>query len=558
MVLRPGDNDRAVIVLDWERSPSGWRTFIHPRGSPNPDRFDILGSKDSRGFLNMEDSRMVGAFYLADPTNARRPLTREDLLNSSHPLYTRCAPFDLVIENAHLVPRTEDSLAQVYTPHELNQLYEICQHAGVEVFLFPNVVTKRARMEANYRTYSDMNKSELVKVYQTLSNDEENVSGRKKSDLIDLIEGIDAEENSTVSNAGDEGEAETAYDPALFPKHHDPDAICFFILRRVLGVGPENQTIHDFNPLVLKKFNPLIATPQVFWDDIAKIRMDSNKRLNRMRNIEPKYGNQDPDVKRCIEKLNAFWPSLKPEERRLFREKLKLAKLSDRSHSELKNFLAENRLDVYPEEGEQLLGMVPAAPKPTVESYAELLHLDSSGTTAEIRGRILNTELTPEMRSNVVSRLIQDGKFPKKGTILEGFDRHALEMEPFVDLPLGSGPVVMSLYVSIFERNGLHRRNPKGQFIGIGTIFDKVLNFSPYKGRKGGLARSNLMWHSLGKAQMNERWVIEDDMSSRQDFRRDWRRALKILTRKLRGDVAIIEPPKRGVIRWILGKIMSR
>ena len=486
MALRPGNNDRAVIVLDWERSPSGWRTFIHPRGSPNPDRFDILGSKDSRGFLNMEDSRMVGAFYLADSTNARRPLTREDLLNSSHPLYTRCAPFDLVIENAHLAPRTEDSLAQVYWPEELKDLYDICQNADVRIFLFPNVVTKRARMEANYGTSPDI------------------------SDM----------------------------------KDHDPDAICYFILRRVLGVDPENQTIHDFNHLVLKKFNPMIATPQVFWDDIAKIRMDSNKRLNRMRNIEPKYGNQDPDVKRCIEKLNAFWPSLKPEERRLFRQKLKLAKLSDRSHSELKNFLAENRLDVYPEEGEQLLSMVPAAPKPTVQSYAELLHLDSSGTTAEIRGRILEIELTPEMRSNVVSRLIQDGKFPMKGTILEGFDRHALETEPFVDLPLGSGSVVMSLYVSIFERNGLHRRNPKGQFIGIGTIFDKVLNFSPYKGRKGGLARSNLMWHSLGKAQMNERWVIEDDMSSRQDFRRDWRRALKLLTRKLRGDVAIIEPPK--------------
>ena len=116
----------------------------------------------------------------------------------------------------------------------------------------------------------------------------------------------------------------------------------------------------------------------------------------------------------------------------------------------------------------------------------------------------------------------------------------------------------MSLYVSIFERNGLHRRNPEGQFIGIGTIFDKVLNFSPYKGRKGGLARSNLMWHSLGKAQMNERWVIGDDMSSRQDFRRDWRKALKLLTRKLRGEVASMGPPESGIIRRILGKIKSR
>ena len=500
MALRPGDNDRAVIVLDWERSPSGWRTFIHPRGSPNPDRFDILGSKDSRGFLNMEDSRMVGAFYLADSTNARRPLTREDLLNSSHPLYTKCAPFDLVIENAHLAPRTEDSLAQVYWPDELKNLYDICQNADVRVFLFPNVVTKRARMEANYGDSSDT------------------------SDM----------------------------------KDHDPDAICFFILRRVLGVNPENQRADDFDPVVLKRFDPNVAISQLFWDDIAKIRMDSNKRLNRMRNIEPKYGNQDPDVKRCIEKLNAFWPSLKPEERRLFREKLKLAKLRGKTHIELKEFLQENHLDVYPEANEKLLAMVPATPKSKVQSYAKLLNLDTTGTSAAISGRIQNAELSPGMRSNVVSRLIQDGKFPMKETILEGFDRYALETEPFVELPLGSGPVVMSLYVSIFDRDGLHRRNPKGQFIGIGTIFDKVLNFSPYKGRKGGLARSNLMWHSLGKAQMNERWVVEDDMASRQDYRRDWRKALKLLTRKLRGDVANIEPPKRGVIRWILGKIMSR
>ena len=188
--------------------------------------------------------------------------------------------------------------------------------------------------------------------------------------------------------------------------------------------------------------------------------------------------------------------------------------------------------------------MVPVAPKRTVQSYAELLLLASTGTTAEIRERIRNTVLKQETRSSLVSRLIQDGIFPRKGTILQSLDHHALDTEPFVGLPPGSGPVVMSLYVSIFERNGLHRRNPKGQFIGIGTIFDKVLNFSPYKGRKGGLARSNLMWHSLGKAQMNERWVIEDDMSSRQDYRRDWRRALKLLTRKLRGDVMIIEPPK--------------
>ena len=56
---------------------------------------------------------------------------------------------------------------------------------------------------------------------------------------------------------------------------------------------------------------------------------------------------------------------------------------------------------------------------------------------------------------------------------------------------------------------------------------------------------------------MNERWVVEDDIASRQDYRRDWRRALKLLTKKLRGDVTIMEPSKRGVIRRILEKIMS-
>ena len=198
--------------------------------------------------------------------------------------------------------------------------------------------------------------------------------------------------------------------------------------------------------------------------------MDSNKRLNRMRNNEPKYGNQDPDVKRCIEKLNAFWPSLKPEERRLFREKLKLAKLRGKTHIELKDFLQENHLDVYPEANEKLLAMVPATPKSKVQSYAKLLNLDTTGTTAAISGRIQNAELSPGMRSNVVSRLIQDGKFPMKETILEGFDRYALETEPFVELPLGSGPVVMSLYVSIFDRDGPIAATPKGNSSELGRF----------------------------------------------------------------------------------------
>lgn len=57
---------------------------------------------------------------------------------------------------------------------------------------------------------------------------------------------------------------------------------------------------------------------------------------------------------------------------------------------------------------------------------------------------------------------------------------------------------VMAVYVAVFDEHGNLRVNDKGNFIGVGGA-RALVQLSPYH-FKSGTARSNLMWHRLGKA----------------------------------------------------------
>lgn len=53
---------------------------------------------------------------------------------------------------------------------------------------------------------------------------------------------------------------------------------------------------------------------------------------------------------------------------------------------------------------------------------------------------------------------------------------------------------IMSIYTMVYDENGIVRRNSHGQFIGVDTVW-RILRQHPYKGTRGGTARSNIMWH---------------------------------------------------------------
>ena len=136
---RDGDDPRTIIAADWE--PTGWRLFVYTQDRTPDFHYlelehiapDYGASEGCWGEGGVRDG------YYLDSVPRDIFLNRDTFVNG---------PCDLVIENAHLLARRETSLAQVYWPSELFQLYDICTELGIRIFEFPAPLAKRARLEA--------------------------------------------------------------------------------------------------------------------------------------------------------------------------------------------------------------------------------------------------------------------------------------------------------------------------------------------------------------------------------------------------------------------------
>lgn len=126
-------------------------------------------------------------------------------------------------------------------------------------------------------------------------------------------------------------------------------------------------------------------------------------------------------------------------------------------------------------------------------------------------------------------------------------------------------PSLMAIYVCCFSDSedgdvGFELREVNGRFIGVNTIWDRLLTMSPYHGKFGGVARANLVWYGLqmgleAKRGDNKELRFDEKKASRrfqrlefdgnvdspegykqrQRIRREWRKSVKLVIRMFRG-----------------------
>ncbi len=450
--LNDDGSRRTVIVADKE-GPA-WSLFVFP---VEPDAGIYLeGTEQNPPLyqrpLNHGDPQihedLIGGYYLQRvPFN--RLLTEEFFANGD------C---DLVIELAHLRFKNEKSKAQIYWMHELEQLNDM-QSMRLRVFEFPGTLTDRARIECGM------------------------VPSR--------------------------GATQIQIDDA---KNCDTEAICWFVINR-----PEIE-LRRFDPSrqlrTSSRREQIDHTPEQFRESIirrelTRIRENCNERLNIMRVHDYRQDriqsspfnadiwNQIDHALRILDDAFGGLPEVNyPDVSVVFsivRERLNpnanyLRDRLNRLNDEIPIITLGGSV---PEKRQRLrdLGVSVAddATGTWCNDMLRELRADNprhrtDGTIDVLRERLEELEEIPEF----TERIYRGGSPGRHNGVNISLD------------------AIMSIYVCVFDDDGNRRRPHPDELeepIGYGAdfIWTRVLQMTNYHGRMGGVARSNLMYHVLGK-----------------------------------------------------------